>query len=248
VSDNLSVSYTDRNLTNDTTYYYTAFTRDFAGNWSGPATAVGTPVPAAATTLAISSSARAVAYKGEVVLTGKLLTSAGVVPESKTVTVQRSTDGGVTWKNDGTAAYDAVSKRYKATRFLTANSTFRLQFGGDPYYSAASSPQVSVKARAYLSQPVVPTGVKKNVAFTVSGYLEPLHAESTRLHFYYYEDGAYRPYQTVDVPNVKHDFDTAKYALRYKLPYAGKWQVKAYHADASHAPTWSPAKNFVVKQ
>ena len=46
--------------------------------------------------------------------------------------------------------------------------------------------------------------------------------------------------------NTEYNGYTA-YTLDYKLPVAGKWRAKAYHADASHAPTWSPARVFYVR-
>jgi hypothetical protein len=38
-----------------------------------------------------------------------------------------------------------------------------------------------------------------------------------------------------------------QYTLDYRLPMSGKWCVKAYDADASHAPTWSPARVFYLR-
>ena len=138
-------------------------------------------------------------------------------------------------------------KAYKATRSLTANAIFRLRFGGDPFYTAATSPGVFVKARAYLTQPVTPDVVSKDTTFKTYGFLEPLHSGTTRLYFYHYEDGKYRLYKYAEATNTDYDTNTTKYTLRYKLPYTGKWRVKAYHSDESHATTWSPPRDFVVR-
>ena len=243
-----SAEYTDTGLTTGTNYYYTAFARDKAGNWSSRITTTAKPIPAKPTTLTLSSSESLVQFNGEAVLNGKLSTSAGLVSEVKSVTVQRSTDGGGTWQNDGTATYDSASKSYKATRSLTANATFRLRYGGDPFHTAATSPGVLVKAKAYLTQPVTPDTVRKNTAFPTYGFLEPLHSGSTPLYFYHYEGGRYKLYERPAAKNAAYDKTTTKYTLQYKLPYAGKWMVKARHSDASHAPTWSPVREFVVSR
>jgi len=166
---------------------------------------------------------------------------------NKTVTVWRSTNGGSSWTQDGTATYDAASGTYKASRTLAANTTFQMRFAGDSSYTAATSPKVLVQARAYLSQPVTPSTVYKNTSFATSGYLKPYHSGYTRLYFYRYYSGKWNYYTKVNAPNAKYNVSITKYTLSYKLPYAGSWYVRAYHSDGNHAATWSPVKRFSVK-
>ncbi len=199
-----------------------------------------------ATTLTLAASPTLVNYNGKTTLSGKLSASSGSVP-NKTVTVWRSINGGSTWTQDGTATYDSASGTYKATRSLTQNATFQMRFSGDSSYTAAASPKVLVKARAWLSQPVTPSTVYKNKYFTTYGYLAPYHSGYTRLYFYRYYGGKWNYYTYVWAPNAKYSALTSKYTKNYKLPYAGYWYVRAYHADANHAPTWGPVKVFSVK-
>lgn len=247
IYEGADTSYTDTGISNGTTYYYTVFASDSSGNWSARSTTSSKPVAAKPTTLTLSSSKSVVPYNEQTVLTGKLSTSAGTLPEGKTIAVERSTNSGSIWTTDGTATYDPASKAYTATRTLQSNATFRLRFAGDPFYTAATSPGVFVKAKAYLTQPVTPDIVTKNTAFTTHGYLEPRHSGRTRLYFYRYRNGAYRLYKYVNATNSDYDTDTMMYTLRHKLPYAGKWRVKAFHKDASHAASWSSERAFVVK-
>ncbi len=142
--------------------------------------------------------------------------------------------------------YDKATRSYRATRRLTANTTVRLPFAGDPFRRPAVSPAVSVRARVRLWRPAVPTRVKRAVRFTVSGHLRPRHSGITRLRFYRYEKGRWKLYRSVRARNVPHGARTG-YKLRYKLPRAVRWYVRAHHADASHAPTQSPARRFVVR-
>jgi len=197
-------------------------------------------------TLTLAASPTLVNYSGTTALTGKLSGSSGRVP-NKTVTVWRSTNGGSSWTQDGTATYDAASGTYKASRTLAANTTFQMRFAGDSSYTAATSPKVLVQARAYLSQPVTPSTVYKNTSFATSGYLKPYHSGYTRLYFYRYYSGKWNYYTKVNAPNAKYNVSITKYTLSYKLPYAGSWYVRAYHSDGNHAATWSPVKRFSVK-
>ncbi len=197
-------------------------------------------------TLTLAASPTLVNYSGTTALTGKLSGFSGRVP-NKTVTVWRSTNGGSSWTQDGTATYDAASGTYKASRTLAANTTFQMRFAGDSSYTAATSPKVLVQARAYLSQPVTPSTVYKNTSFATSGYLKPYHSGYTRLYFYRYYSGKWNYYTKVNAPNAKYNVSITKYTLSYKLPYAGSWYVRAYHSDGNHAATWSPVKRFSVK-
>jgi beta propeller repeat protein len=94
-----------------------------------------------------------------------------------------------------------------------------------------------------LSAPTVPA-VKRGVYFTTYGYLKPRHTGVTKLYFQRYNRG-FKAYKTVNAKNANFSTYT-KYSLKYKLPYAGKWRVRAYFADADHQPTYSAYKTFTV--
>ena len=126
-------------------------------------------------------------------------------------------------------------------RRLTRNTLYRMRFSGDPAYNKISSRSVRVSSRAYLSRPVAPSKVKKNRRFAVYGYLKPYHAGKTRLSFFHYRNGKWRFYKTVYARNRPYNGFT-KYGRLYKLPYTGRWYVRAYHGDQSHAATRSPSE------
>ncbi len=199
-----------------------------------------------ATTLTLSASPTTVNYNGYTVLTGYLRTMNGSL-SGRTVYVWRSENGGTTWVRDSTANYNSTAQRYQATRTLTRNTLFRMQYAGDSTYQGASSGRVSVLSRASLSKPVTPTSVNRNTAFSAYGYLKPYHAGGTPLYFYRYVSGAWQLYGTVNATNAAYQ-DHTRYALEsYALPTAGQWRVRALHQDASHATTWSPFQYFTVK-
>ena len=198
------------------------------------------------TRLTLTASPKLVGYNGRTFLSGRLSAPGGPVA-GKSVEVWRSTDGGRRWKRDGTASYDRASGNYKAGRRLTANTTFQFRFAGAPSYKASRSPQVAVRARAYLSRPKMPSKVKKGAAFRVSGYLKPRHPGKTRLDFYQYRNGKWRFYRAVKARNGSFRGHT-RYVRRYRLPRPGKWKVMARHADDNHAATKSPPKHFRVRR
>ena len=39
----------------------------------------------------------------------------------------------------------------------------------------------------------------------------------------------------------------SKYLAKVRLPYAGKWHIRAYHADSGHYATYSSVRYVTVK-
>src|SRR5215212_1540200 len=108
---------------------------------------------------------------------------------SPAANVSSPTDGGSTWTEDGSAAYDddVASKTYEATRSVRENTTFQLCFAEDVPYQAAISPSVLVQVRDSLSEPTItPDPVPRYADLSVSGELRPYHSGSPLLRFYYY--------------------------------------------------------------
>lgn len=194
------------------------------------------------TTLSVARSRAVVPYLGRVTLIGKLSSSERRIADRK-VTILRSVDRGRNWIKDGTAYYDSGSKTYRVVRRLKLNTLYRMRFEGGSLYKGATSKNILVKARAHLPRPVVASGVEKNRYFTVSGYFRPYHEGRTLLRFYHYRNGNWRFHKAVYAKNRYYKGYT-KYARRYKLPYTGRWYVRAYHNDETHAATRSPIEVF----
>ncbi|MCV4683943.1 hypothetical protein OFB94_30120, partial [Escherichia coli] len=68
---------------------------------------------------------------------------------------------------------------------LYENTLFEARFAGNQTYTAVKK-RLPVRAKSYLSAPVVPKGVKQNRLFEVYGYLKPKPIGETRLYFYRY--------------------------------------------------------------
>ena len=97
---------------------------------------------------------------------------------------------------------------------------------------------MSALPRAWVSNPIAASVMYLNQAKTVYGYLKPRHTASTypvRIYKYRYVSGAWKPYSYIKAKAYNYSTYT-KYSVSLKLPYRGKWRLRAYHpADAGHA-------------
>ncbi len=100
----------------------------------------------------------------------------------------------------------------------------------------------AVLPKAVLSNPLAPSSARRGRAFTVSGYLRPKHVAGTydvRLYCYRLESGAWRLRKTVSARVANHSSYESRYSRSLSLPAAGRWRVRARHADATHQASWS---------
>lgn len=208
-----------------------------------PVRANGTPL---ATSLTCTQSTTLVSYDGTVTILGSLSTSEGTLPDRTDVILFKSTNSGLSWRKEATAAYDPPSVAYRARTRLISNTVLHLSFGGDASHEATQSRNVLVRAQAWLPAPRTPSEVKAGAAFTVFGYLKPRHEGRTRLEFFRKTGDTWSPYRWVYAEN--HDFlSFTRYSLRYHLPSTGAWRVRARHWDAGHYRTVSAWRQFTVK-
>lgn len=199
--------------------------------------------------LDLAASRTLVSYGGTTMLQGSLMSDWRIIVGRTDVQVWRKSSFDPVFKRDGTAAYDPTTGQYDALRALTSNTRFKMRFGGDSIYKSVTSAEVLVQSRASLTQPtLLPTSPRRNTNFNTSGALRPRHvaANSTKLYFYRKVLGRWRHYKWVAAGLTNFPTYT-RYSATTKLPYAGAWYVKAYHADASHAATWSSPRYFTVR-
>lgn len=156
----------------------------------------------------------------------------------------------------GTAEYGAIEAPFEcigATATVTSNTRFLMHFSGDATYAPSMSNDVLVYVTARLGRPVTPTSVRRGWYFTTSGSVLPRHPyawipsrSENLLYFYRRVNGRYVYSRRVRAWMVTERGAT-RYYLRYRLPYAGRWMVKARHYDASHAVTWSAPRYLLVR-
>ncbi len=123
-----------------------------------------------------------------------------------------------------------------------------MRFTGKDTYLPATSPARTVTPKASVSNPVAPATMYRTRYYTVQGYLKPRHTSGTypvRIYKYRLVAGTWRSYGYVTARASNYSSYT-KYARSIKLPYAGRWRMRAYHADAGHAATWSSGYDYVT--
>jgi len=225
-----------------------ARSRDGMGQYSPTSSVTSGGYTKAPTTLALAkTSITGVAYGAKTTVSGTL--KSGAINLSKTVQLKKGSTvvASTTTRGDGSFSFN----------FLPAKvaTTYTVAFAGDSAYEASSA-NVRITPKAKFATPAV-TGsyIKKTKYFTTYAYLYPKHSSSassgTIFYFYRYEkvSGKYkwvlRKRATAKVTNSSKYPTKTKNWVKVKIG-AGKWLVKAKHADTGHYTTWSPVKYFKV--
>jgi hypothetical protein len=108
-------------------------------------------------------------------------------------------------------------------------STYR--YSGYKTFTVVATPPIS----GTPSTPSTASSVRHGTPFSVSGYVTR-HAAATapvKLYFYRYESRHW-VLRTSAYATVSDYLTFSKYAGAASVPYAGKWRVKAAHADGFH--------------
>jgi len=251
VDDTDTASATDGGLSNGTLYYYTAFSRDLAGNWSEAATTTARPRFTTMLDAAIYYPGTVVSYNGAVIISGSLTVLGVPVPGMTNVTLWGRPATGGTLTELATAYYDVARGVYYATARCKQNMVFEMRFGGSTTHAPSTSGQVAVGARAYLGRPSTwPSLVRRGGNVIITGVLAPRHGGSTLLQIRRYYRGRWRPFTNRSARNYAYYSITRyRYVLSTRWPagYRGRYSVRAYHSDASHAPSRGLAKLITVR-
>ena len=194
------------------------------------------------------SAPSVVSYGGAAKLTGTLASISGIPVAGRSVALEVSADG-VTWTQTSTkvtsssGAFILTSPALHSARYLRAN------FKGDGSYPSVQSRAALVKPRASLGVPAAPSTMYRTKTYTVYGALRPRHTSGSsvgRLYCYRWESGRWRLRKTYTLK--AYNYSTySRYRTSVKLPKAGKWRMRAYHSDASHAATYSGWRYTTVK-
>jgi hypothetical protein len=211
---------------------------------------VGTPPvqddPAPAD-LSMSVSATTIAYGASTTITGELA-SQGAPLSGRTVQLQYYSGG---WKPLSEKLTDPAGKAvFSAYPVSKGKTTYRLQFS-ETGFDTATSASIAVTPRVYLGVPSRASVVYRNTTFTSRATLNPRHtAGSTpvKLLCYRYEGGKWVYRKGFWAKAYNYSSYSRVYA-KVKLPYAGKWRMRAYSpADSLHAKSYgSYTGTFLVK-
>lgn len=256
VHSTAGTSRTDTGLSPGTYYYYrvrpylaSGGTTVYGGysdvSWAGPMAAAPTGVaaaPAGPTSVRLTwnavdgaagyavwkytsdvwSSSQGMAYVGDT--TGLTITDATAIP-------------GVTWY-------------YKVTAYCMNGDA---KVGGlqSAYVAGTPGGVTPTLTRASVGTPVAPSRMTHSHKYTVYGYVSPQHTAGTTLvtlKFYKRNShGTYVYHNSVSAKGAYYSATKSKYSAKLSLPHAGKWRVRAYHADAEHTASYSGYDYITVR-
>jgi hypothetical protein len=250
-----NTSYVDGSVANGTTYDYQVRAVDSATN-VGPRAETGNVLPAAPTTLTLTTSTPVVNFGAAATFSGDL-TSKGTPLTGESVDLQWSPDGVSNWQTVQTLAPTGSTNSYAATAVppLGVRAYYRLSYAGRGAYAASvSSPAVSVTPRVSLTAPAAPKATGAKWAFIASGVLRPHKtsgAKSVRVLCYKRVNAKWVLKKPVSATN--RNYTTAsgvvtKYSVRLSLPSAGKWRLRAkFSPDGANALTLSAYRYVTVR-
>lgn len=177
---------------------------------------------------------------------GMLTSADGTDLTGRSVSLYQSSTGS-TWVK---VAYvpTVASGLYSFTVRPTSRTYYQTRFLGDSEYPEALSPTMTVGVRAYVSTPVASVYMRAGVSSAVHGYLKPKHTSGSypvRIYKYRNVAGKWRSYGYVKARAFAYGSYT-KYVASVRLPYKGRWRLRAYHADAGHVASWSSGYDYVT--
>jgi thermitase len=147
-------------------------------------------------------------------------------------------------KADGSRYPKSVG--YKAP----STGTYYLQahaFAGEGTYTLTWS----AKPFATVYRPIAPSRVTHGHLFTVYGYVAPRHTSGyylVTLRFYRKDwRGAWVYHNSVKARRYAYSSTRSKYRATTSLPHTGSWRVRAVHADAGHATSYSAYDYITVR-
>jgi len=236
----------------------TAVADDNAGNASAAAnvTSVDPPdpiAPPAATEIRLSSASTAVAYGARPAVNGVLL-SQGAGIAGQPVYLQSSSSASGPFADTGAVGWTSASGAFTFTVAPKAITYYRVRFGGGTGRAASAGWVIVYQPRAYLGAPYAPTTVARTKTFTSYGSLKPRHTAGkypVKITAQRYEKQANGTRKWVTRKTVagksSNYLSYTRYSASLRLPYPGRWRLRASHSDAGHAASYSAYRYITVK-
>jgi hypothetical protein len=194
------------------------------------------------------TSKPALDYGNSVYIDGSLLWSGWGMP-SRTVYLQSASPGG-TFTDTGAHAHTGSDGQFEFIAWPTKKTLYRIRFAGAvPYKASFSDGTFYVWPKAWVRTPIAPSTMSHSRYYTVYGHLKQRHTAGTypvRIYKYRLVGGVWKSYG-YESARVTNYSSYSKYSHSIKLPYKGRWRLRAYAPeDASHAATWSSGYDYVT--
>ncbi len=187
-----------------------------------------------------SASSGTPAYAKTVTLKGSLADN-GLPLGNVALSIERSTNGGHTWSLVGTPDTNHSGSFSFTTPKNYVKSLYRVRYTGAQFAGpgtldrlSATSPIITVNPRASVGTPKgYPSTGRKNKSYSVYGSLKPRQAVTAAtakvvaIKCYRKQSGKYKLRKTV-YAKVYNYSTYSRYRASVKLPYTGKWRIRAY--------------------
>jgi photosystem II stability/assembly factor-like uncharacterized protein len=156
-----------------------------------------------------------------------------------------SSGGSRTFTIEPSARYYTTDVRVDGTSVGASSSVTFANVTADHQISASFAAN-----RVTVYTPIAPASMSHSKYCTVYGYLKPRHSSGTYpVRIYTWkrsESGLWKPYGYVTASASNYSTFT-KYVKAMKLPYKGRWRLRAYAPqDSQHLATWSTGYDYVT--
>jgi photosystem II stability/assembly factor-like uncharacterized protein len=185
-------------------------------------------------------------------LTGYLIGGASGLA-TKPVIIERATNSAGPWTYDGTATTWTSNPGYfRYPAKPSAKTYYRARFAETDAYTASTSVADYVLPSVSLGTPSASSTQTYGKSYTTYGYIAPYHSTSNsnkvKLLAYRYESGTWVYRKSFTTAYKYYSSTKTKYSASVKLPYKGKWRIRAYHAtDSTNYKTYSGYRYVTVK-
>lgn len=217
--------------------------------YSQPTTVTITVSPVAdPTALTVTSASRTLSKYGDYYTFTGRLTKKGASVAGQRVYLQSASSSTGTFSDTGVSVLTGAGGSFSLRHLPRSRTYYRVRFAGlaDEYLPTTSAVR-SALPRALVGTPVAPKTMYRNRSTRVYGSLKPQHSSGTvRLYLDRYVNGVPKRYAVVSASVSKYS-SYSRYSRYVKLPYKGKWRIRAYHADTGHAASWSGTRYVTVR-
>jgi len=186
-------------------------------------------------------------YGEAVTLTSKLGEPEDTELSGLTAVVERWDAGLQRWLKVGDAPSTSTTGRFALTVKTYRRTPYRMRVPSGAIAPVSTSRVLLPKP--YVSNPIACSTMSPTKYYRVYGWLKPKHDAYTypvRIYKWRLVNGKWKSYG-FDIARA-YDYDKyTKYWVKVRLPYKGKWMLRAYAPrDSLHAATWSSGYDHVI--